>query len=491
MATRLSLVTLKSLRKDIVTPAYERDELSPGIAHFGVGNFHRSHQAVYLDRLFSLGRDLDWAIVGTGVMDSDETIREKLKSQDYLSTVIEQSAITSKARVTGVMIDFLAPSDIPSILAYLSNPDVRIVSLTITEGGYFIDAATGGFDANNPAILADSRSPSSPKTVFGLIVAALKLRWAQGSAPFTVMSCDNIPHNGNAARSAVVGTARLSDPELAEKIEKTVAFPNSMVDRITPATTELECQRVIDEFAIQDAWPVYCEEFSQWILEDKFPSGRPALDQVGVQFVDDVSKYEAAKIRMLNGGHASIAYCASLLDIKFVHDAMEHKLISGFLEKLELGEIMPVVDEPAEMDLNQYLQQILCRFANPNIADTVRRLCYDGFNRQPKFIVPSIRDGLASRVDTSGLALVSALWCRYCFGVTDTGARIEPNDPHWKQLQEVAVRAREKPEAWLAMEAVYADLGQSEIFLNQFSLALTRLWEKGTESVLSSYLSGR
>lgn len=489
MTTRLSAKTLASMQDRAAIPGYDRTRLAAGIVHFGIGNFHRAHQAVYLDDLFNTGNDLDWAIVGAGVLPSDEAMRKKLADQDYLTTVVEQDADRSSARVTAAMIDYLKPSDRPAILARLSDPAIRIVSLTITEGGYFIDPASGRFNPAHPAIAADSASPDEPATVFGLIVAGLRQRREKGIPPFTVMSCDNIPHNGAVTRDAVTGLAALSDPALAKWIEANVAFPNGMVDRITPATGDRERRMLADDFGIDDAWPVFCEGFRQWVLEDRFPAGRPALEKVGVQFVPDVSPYEHMKIRILNGGHAIIAYPAGLMDIRFVHEAMQNPLVRAFLAKVERNEIIPVVPPVPDTDLEDYYRLIERRFANPKIGDTVRRLCLDGSNRQPKFILPTIADRLAKGLGVEGLALESALWCRYCFGTTDSGKEIAPNDPNWDRLQQTAKAARNDPLAWLAMDDIYGDIGRSDRFQTDFAQALKDLWADGTAAMLKRYLA--
>lgn len=489
MGVKLSLTNLDRLPAEITRPAYVRSNLKAGILHFGVGNFHRAHQAVYLDDLFSSGRDRDWAIVGAGVLDAEKPGRKRLMEQDWLTTVVEQDAGHSQARVIGSMVNFIEPGDAEAMIATLADPAIRIVSMTITEGGYFIDPATQKFNANHPDIVADAASPDQPKTVFGLILAGLKARRKAGAPPFTVMCCDNMPHNGHVTSSVLVGLAALSDPELATWIRTNVAFPNSMVDRITPATTDRERAAVRDNFGVEDNWPVSCEPFRQWVLEDKFSSGRPALEAVGVQFVPDVAPFELMKIRILNGGHAAIAYPAGLLDINFVHEAMAHPLIGGYLAKLESSEIIPTVPSVLGTDLNVYFALIEKRFSNPTIRDTIRRLCFDGSNRQPKFIIPSIADRLAAGQSVNGLALVSALWCRYCYGVSDTGKVIEPNDPNWVRLTATARRTKDDPSAWLAMADIYGDVGTSPAFAAAFATALRGLWVNGTHATLSAYIS--
>jgi mannitol 2-dehydrogenase len=371
----------------------------------------------------------------------------------------------------------------------MARPDIRIVSLTVTEGGYFLDA-NGQFDADHPAIRADAATPATPRTVFGMMLAALRQRRAAGLAPFTVMCCDNIPHNGAVTRATLTGLARLSDPALADWIAAEVAFPNAMVDRITPATTDRERAALARDFGVADAWPVFCEDFTQWVLEDHFPQGRPPLEEAGVEFVADVAPWELMKLRILNGGHALIAYPAGLLGIPYVHEAMEHPLIRGFLRKVETEEIIPGVPPVPGTSLQDYFGVIERRFANPRIADTVRRLCLDGSNRQPKFILPAIRAALAGAGPVAGLALGSALWCRYCAAVTDAGEPIAPNDPNWDALVPVAQAARDRPPAWLEQEGIYGDLARDDRFADAFADWLARLWADGTAATLRAYLAG-
>ncbi len=489
MTTKLSAATLDAVSKTASIPQYDRSSLKAGIVHFGVGNFHRAHQAVYLDDLFATGSDHDWALVGAGVRDADEAMRQKLLAQDLLTTVVEQEADASSARVTGSMIGYLQPGDSAAVIAKLSDPAIRIVSLTITEGGYYIDPASQKFDPKHPDIAYDAAHIDAPRTAFGLILAGLLARRAADVQPFTVMSCDNIPGNGHVTENAVIGLAVLFDPALATWVKANVAFPNGMVDRITPATSDRERALLADNFGIEDNWPVFCENFRQWVLEDNFPAGRPALEKVGVQFVADVAPYEHMKIRILNGGHATIAYPAGLMDIHFVHEAMENPLVAAFLKKVENDEIIPIVPPVPDTNLDDYFALCERRFANPKIGDTIRRLALDGSNRQPKFIIPSAADRAVAGQSVTGLALVSALWCRYCFGTTDSGAVIEPNDPSWDRLTAQAKLAKADPKAWLSMSDIYGDLAHNPTFTAAFSHALTTLWSIGTKATLERYLA--
>jgi mannitol 2-dehydrogenase len=492
MAVVLSRAALAGIGGAVAIPSYRSEQLSPGIVHIGVGNFHRAHQAAYLDELFERGLDHDWAIIGTGVRESDAQMGRDLAAQDFLTTVVTQEADRTQARVTGAMIDFIPPGDDEVILQHLADPRTRIVSLTVTEGGYYVDPATQAFDASHPDIVADAADRlARPKTAFGLIAAGLLKRRAAGLPPFTVMSCDNLPGNGHVTADAVTGLVDLIDRSEADWLRQNVAFPNGMVDRITPATSEHERRVLRDEFGIDDRRPVFCEDFRQWVLEDHFPAGRPRLEQVGVQFVADVAPFELMKIRILNGGHAAIAYPAGLLDIHFVHEAMEDPQIARFLSVLLDEEVIPRVPPVSDTDLAAYKRTIERRFANPKIGDTIRRLCLDGSNRQPKFILPTLRDALQAGGPIDGLALVSALWCRYCHGETESGQPIEPNDPSWPRLTLQARQARLAPEAWLAMRDVYGDLADDRRFREAFSLALQGIWQSGTRSSIDGYLASR
>jgi len=492
MSQPLSLATLSALPPAVERPRYRREALRPGILHVGVGNFHRAHQAVYLDDLFNRGRDLDWALVGAGIRPGDRAMRQALQGQDWLTTVVEMEPGAHRARVTGAMVDF-APvgEDGRAIVATLQDPAFRIVSLTVTEGGYCIDPATGAFNPQHPDIVHDAAHLQAPRGVFGVLVAALKARRENGLPPFTIMSCDNIPHNGDVTRDAVAGLARLVDPALEGYVRERVAFPNSMVDRITPATTDAQRAALAERFGIRDGWPVFCEPFRQWVLEDRFCAGRPALEEVGVTFTPDVAAFELMKIRILNGGHAAIAYPAALLGIHFVHDAMADAEVRGFLDKLEAEEIVPVVPPVPGVDLDAYTRLIARRFANPEIGDTIPRLAQDGSNRQPKFILPSTRDRLKAGADVTGLALVSALWCRFCAGTADDGRPVTVDDANAERLTPAALAAKDDPAAFLGLRDIFGDLADAAPFRVRFATALGSLWRDGTRATLRRYVDGQ
>ena len=477
MASDLSFEGLGALSSNVAVPSYDRGSLTAGILHIGVGNFHRAHQAVYMDRLFNMGLDHDWAIVGAGIMPFDAAKRAALSRQDWLTTVVELDPGSLSARVTGAMIDFCETEAGP-IIERLKDPAIRIVSLTVTEGGYFVDAKTGGFDSEHADIQADAKG-GIPKTVFGIMIAGLKARRDAGLAAFTVMSCDNLPENGKVARQAVLGLARLQDSALADWIEAEVALPNGMVDCITPATSPAEIAMVRDTFGIDDAAPVTCEPFRQWVLEDNFPSGRPALEKVGVEFVEDVHAHELMKLRILNGGHAAIAYVGDLLGYEIVSDAMADPAIRGWYAALATREVIPTLHPIPGVSYADYLSSCIERFSNSAVRDTIPRLCFDGSNRQPKFVLPTVRDALAQGLPVEGLALEVALWCLYC-------AKRTPDEIGDERAAALS-GAKGDPATFLAITDVFGDLGENSVFAEAFAKAMAALQADGPRAVIEAY----
>ncbi len=479
---------LHEVPSGVEVPRYNRAQLKPGIVHIGLGNFHRAHQAWYLHRLMQSGEALDWAIVGAGVRATDSVMRDKLLAQDCLTTLIELDPSGSSAEVTGPMIDFLpVDPDNASLIHMMADPCIRIVSLTITEGGYYQDPVTGVFDVGHPDIALDAANPQRPLTAFGAIVAALKLRRANGHGPFTVQSCDNLQGNGDIARAAVCGLARLTDPDLAEWIETEVTFPNAMVDCIVPATGEKEVT-LATALGVQDAAPVTHENFRQWVIEDRFCAGRPAWDKVGVTFTSEVHAYETMKIRLLNAGHQVLANIGEILSVETIADCMGHPQIASLFEKVLKTEIAPFVDPVPGMAAEGYIALISSRFANPKIFDTTRRVAFDGSSRHTGFVLPTVRDALQAGQDVEGLALVEALWARMCEGSREDRTTIAPNDPFWDDLQAAARAARSDPAAWLAQDNIYGDLADAPAFRDAFLKWLPQIWSDGAAATVRRYL---
>jgi mannitol 2-dehydrogenase len=487
-ALPLTNQVLGNLPADVLRPNYDRAALTAGMVHIGLGNFHRGHQAWYLHRLMQQGLALDWAIVGAGVRAGDAAQRDRLAAQDYLTTLIELDPATTKAEVIGSMIDF-APveADNAALIAQMSQPEIRIVALTVTEGGYYIDPATKGFDASHADIIHDAQNPTAPVTAFGAMIAALKLRHASDRGPFTCMSCDNLQGNGAILRQTVVSLARLSDPAFADWIDQNCSFPNSMVDCIVPATGPKELE-LVRSLGIDDASPVTHENFRQWVIEDDFCAGRPDWDKVGATFTDDVHDFEVMKIRILNGGHQILANAGELLSIETIAGCMANDAISALFERVARHEILPHVAPVSGMTPKDYITLIKTRFANPRIVDTTRRVAFDGASRHPGFLIPSIRDGLDAGTPVSGLALVEALWARMCAGQREDGSDIAPNDPFWDALQDAAIKAKATPAVWLRQSQYYGDLADNPRLAEPFEKWLKLIWQDGTQAAIEAYL---
>ena len=483
----LSQAMLHRLPEKVRRPTYDRASLSPGIVHIGLGNFHRAHQAWYLHRLMDSGLAQDWAIIGAGVRPTDAEMRKKLLAQDCLTTLIELDPAHKLAEIVGSMIDFIkVEGGNAALINRMAEPDIRIVSLTVTEGGYYIDTVSKAFDSNHPDIAHDAANPDTPRTAFGAIVAALRLRRARGLGPFSCLSCDNLQSNGAILRQAVVTLARLQDPDLADWINAECSFPNAMVDCIVPATGPDEIA-LAEGFGVRDAAPVAHEPFRQWVIEDRFCAGRPDWAQVGVQFTNDVHGYEAQKLRILNAGHQVIGNVAEIMGIGTVAEAMTHPQINALFHKVQMTEIVPHVVPVPGMTPEQYVDLIAQRFSNPSIHDTIRRVAFDGSSRHPGFVLPSLRDALATGGPLDGLALVEAFWARMCAGTREDGSAIVPNDPHWSSLTEIARHARERPMAWLEQQQIYGDLGKQVAFRDIFANWLEMIWSQGSAAALRTY----
>lgn len=487
---KLSNSTLDTLPENILRPTYDRQEVKPGIIHIGVGNFHRAHLSWYQHRLMQLGHGLDWAIIGAGIRPYDAIMRNKLLKQDCMTTLIELDPLSRSAEVVGSMIDYLPIEEgNTSLIRRMAEPEIRIVSMTVTEGGYYIDPATNTFDSKHPDIIHDVEHPERPKTVFGIIIAALRMRQDAGLPPFTGLSCDNLQGNGNTLRNTILQLARASDPDLAIWINDNCSFPNSMVDCIVPATGPKE-MALAQELGIDDQVPVTHENFRQWVVEDDFCAGRPAWEKVGVTFSDVVHDYELMKIRTLNAGHQIIAAPAEILGIKTIAESMGHPAISQLFRKIANTEIVPHIRSVPGMSPETYVEVIFERFSNPRIIDTTRRVAFDGATRHPAFLFPTIRDALEAGTPIEGLALVEAAWARMCQGNREDGSRIEPNDPRWGELQARAQAARSDPSAWTSMRTIYGDLADEPRFTEAFGNWLGIICDRGIEVAIEQYCVG-
>ncbi|GAA6524779.1 mannitol dehydrogenase family protein [Intrasporangium sp. DVR] len=487
-AVPLSATTLGTLPPEASPAAYDRSSITASIVHFGVGGFHRAHEAMYLDRLMRDGRALEWGICGVGALPQDQRVVDTLTAQDGLYTlVVKHPDGHREPRVIGSIVEMIfAPDDPQAVVDRLADARTRIVSLTITEGGYLVNQVTGEFDVDDPAIQADLTEGAVPRTVFGYIVAALAARRAAGEKPFTVMSCDNLPGNGDVARRMMTAFARLKDPGLADWMDEHVAFPNSMVDRITPVTAPEDVERLADEFGIADGWPVVCEPFTQWVLEDHFTDGRPPLEDAGVQLVDDVVPYELMKLRLLNASHQALCYLGYLSGYRYAHEVCQDPLFVEFLLGYMEREGSPTLPDVPGVDLDAYRHQLIERFANPEVRDTLARLCAESSDRIPKWLVPVINRNLETGGEIERSALVVASWARYAEGIDEQGAPIEVVDRIRDRVMAAAARQSEDTLAFIRDPDLFGRLSQDPRFTEAYAAGLDSLHAKGARATLEA-----
>ncbi|MGY1671492.1 mannitol dehydrogenase family protein [Geodermatophilus sp. SYSU D00710] len=486
---RLDATTLSRLSASVRIPRYERPAVRTGIVHLGVGGFHRSHQAVYVDDLLTAGHR-DWGICGVGVLPSDRRMAEVMAAQDRLYTlVVKHPDGYLDARVVGSLADYLlAPDDPDAVVEAMAAPGTRIVSLTVTEGGYNTSPDTGAFDATAPAVVADLRPGAPPRTVFALVTEALVRRRERGVAPFAVVSCDNIPGNGHLARASFAAFAALRDPALGEWVAAEVPFPDSMVDRITPVTTDADRAQLTAATGVEDAWPVVCEPWTQWVLEDSFPGGRPPLEDVGVQLVADVAPYETMKLRLLNAGHQVLAHLGRLAGHEHVHDACQDPLFRALLLGYLDEEATPTLPPVPGIDLRRYRSDLVGRFANPAVRDTLTRICENASDRVPQFLLPVLRDDLAAGREIRRSVAVLAGWARTAEGADDAGRPIELSDPRRDAL---LARARDPdPLAFLRETDVFGDLADDPRVAAAFVETLTSLRQRGVRATVEDLVRG-
>lgn len=473
-AIPLSGSTLAALPDAVRRPAYDRAAADSGVVHLGVGAFHRSHQAVYFDRLLGLGH-ADWGITGVGVLPADRPLHAALRSQDGLYTVVLKAPDGSiEPSVVGSLVGLLLLEDDPeTVLTAMAAPATRLVTMTITEGGYSTDKSTGLFRLDD-ALAADLTSPH-PRTAFGLLAEALRRRRAAGTPPFTVVSCDNVEGNGDLTRQTLLEFARLQEAHtgdgLADWIGDSVAFPNSMVDRITPATTDEDRRRLTAETGVADQWPVVAEPYLQWVLEDRFGEVRPPLDEVGVQLVDDVRPYELMKLRLLNASHQVMSYLGYLAGHRRVDAVMADPLFAELVERYMRLEATPTLPPVPDTDLADYRRILLERFANPAVSDTLARNCAEGSERIATFVLPVIREQLASGGPFDLAVLAVAAWARYAEGVDEEGDPIAVVDARSDRLAPLLRRRHEDPLAVLTFDEVFGDLADDERFRRSYSRA--------------------
>ncbi|WP_426110797.1 mannitol dehydrogenase family protein [Pseudomonas sp. DSP3-2-2] len=490
---KLNKQNLSQLGETIALPAYSPVATRQGIAHIGVGGFHRAHQAFYTDALMNTGEGHDWSICGIGLRPEDRTVHDALVDQDFLYTLYELGDTPdTETRVIGAISGMLLAEDgIQALIDKLASPQIRIVSLTITEGGYCIDDSNGEFMAHLPQIQYDLANPEQPKTVFGLLCAALGKRRASGTPAFTVMSCDNLPHNGAVARKALLAFAALRDADLHDWIAEQVSFPNAMVDRITPMTSSAHRLQLADDKGIDDAWPVVCEPFVQWVLEDKFVDGRPAWEKVGVQFTDDVTPYEEMKIKLLNGSHLALTYLGALKGYRFVHETMNDPLFVQYIRTYMDLDVTPQLASVPGIDLEGYKDTLIERFSNQAIADQLERVCSDGSSKFPKFTVPTINRLILDQGNLERASLVVAAWAVYLQrSEGENGVPYAVVDPRAEFCKALVADDVLITQRLLDVEEIFGNaIPQSAEFVAAFEHNLNCLKELGVSKTLENLLA--
>lgn len=468
--TALNQSNLAQLEQHIALPKYDRSQVKTGIVHIGVGGFHRSHEAYYTDLLLEQTGSTEWGICGIGLREGDRKIAQVLEQQDYLySLVVKHPNGKVENRVIGSILDFiLAPDEPQAVIDKMAHADTKIVSLTITEGGYNFLPATGEFDFSNPDVQHDLNHPEKPITVFGYLTAALSKRRELGLPAFTIQSCDNIQHNGNMTRKMLLAFAERQNSDLAAWIANDVQFPNAMVDRITPVTTLADIQ-TLAESGIEDQWPVVCEPFTQWVIEDQFSNGRPAWEDVGAQFVSDVTPYETMKIRLLNAGHSVLGLLGSIHGHDTIDTCIADPLFASYLRQFMDEEATPVLAPVEGIDLSQYKDTLIERFGNPNVKDNLARICLESSSKLPKFLISTIHENLASGGNTRLATLVIAAWCFYSDkGVNQFGTPLEIVDDMKDTLHKAASLTEQDALSFLRVTDIFGNLVDNHTFHARF-----------------------
>ncbi|WP_411831071.1 mannitol dehydrogenase family protein [Mariniflexile sp. AS56] len=483
---KLNSENLSQLNGEVSVPRYDRTKVKAGILHIGIGGFHRAHEAFYTDELLNKNSDTNWGICGVALLNFDQKIFQTLKDQHGLYTLIVKELDGSLTKtVIGSIVDYLfAPENPTAVIERIANPDIKIITLTITEGGYNYNEATGEFEIDNPAIQQDLKNPNSPKTVFGYLTQGLKLRKENNVSGCTIQSCDNIQGNGHVTKKMLLSYVKHAEPELVSWIESHVSFPNSMVDRITPATVPADIEALKETSGIEDAWPVVCEPFKQWVIEDDFIAGRPAWEEVGAQFVEDVVPYEKMKLSLLNAGHSVLGILGTLIGYSTIDEVVNDEAVNHFLGAYMEHEVIPTLGELKGVDLNEYKQSLLERFGNIYIKDQVDRICSESSAKIPKFILPTVQGQLQGNGVIELAAFVMAAWAIYSLGVDENGAKIQVRDAMEDVLHEKAVAAKANPKLFLEIESIFGNLSESEPFVAAYTKAYQDIKQFGVKKCI-------
>ncbi|WP_147676052.1 mannitol dehydrogenase family protein [Algibacter pacificus] len=483
---KLNNLNLSKIEAEVAIPKYNRDNIKTGIVHVGIGGFHRSHEAFYTDQLLHDESITDWGICGVALLDFDTKIYQTLKAQDGLYTLVVKELDGSLTkRVVGSIVEVLyAPENPLKVVEKMASSSVKIISLTITEGGYNYDEATGEFNFENPLIQHDLDNPEAPKTIFGYLTQALKLRKENGLQGVTIQSCDNIQGNGHMTEKMLLSYVKVAEPELVSWIDEHVSFPNAMVDRITPATSPVDISNLKETSGIDDAWPVVCEPFKQWVIEDDFKAGRPAWEQVGAQFVENVEPYEKMKLQLLNAGHSVLGILGALIGYDTIDEAANNPSINAFLRAYMGTEVTPVLNDLKGVNLESYEVSLLQRFGNVYIKDQIDRICSESSAKFPIFILPTVNAQLKSNNHIEHAAFVTAAWAIYSLGEDKNGKALNIKDAMKPILKEKAIASKDNPTAFLDIESIFGKLKDSKLFTEAFTCAYKDIVKNGIEKCI-------
>lgn len=485
---RLSDRTLGAVAPGVRRPAYDRTAVTPGIVHLGVGAFHRAHQAAVTDDCLAAG-ELNWGITAASLR--SPATRDALAPQDGLYTLALR-ADTEELRVVGSIGRVLvAPENPATLLDAMTTAATRIVSLTITEKGYGVDAS-GTLKQGDPDIAHDLADPQAPRTALGFVVEALARRRAAGLAPFTVLSCDNLAHNGRVLHRALTEYATARDAGLGAYVADRVSCPSAMVDRIVPATTAADRAAISSRLGVRDAWPVLAEPFFQWVIEDRFPKGRPGWERSGAEFTADVAPFEAMKLRLLNGAHTTLAAMGRLAGYDTVAGAMADPVIRAFV-RAYWDQVGPTV--PVHIDVAAYTARLTVRFDNVALQHKLAQIATDASQKVPQRILQPLRDLRARQMPQGAVVLAVAAWLRSCDGVDDAGAALTMVDPvlaGWVGRPMAAMPADQAVRRWLGHGPVFGtDLARDHGFAADLSVALAALRGRGVGAVVQDWLASR
>ena len=480
---KLNSENLSAISERISIPKYDRSKLKTGIVHVGIGGFHRAHEAFYTDQLLHNQNITDWGICGVALLDFDTKIYNTLKEQDGLYTlIIKELDGTHKKQVIGSIVEYLfAPEDPMKVIEKMASPEVKIITLTITEGGYNYNEATKDFDFNNSLIQHDLKNIFTPKTIFGYLTQALKLRKERGLKGCTIQSCDNIQGNGHMTKRMLLSYVKIAEPNLVKWIETNVSFPNAMVDRITPATSESDILTLKETSGVDDAWPVVCEPFKQWVIEDDFIEGRPAWETVGAQFVANVEPYEKMKLSLLNAGHSVLGILGALIGYSTIDEAVHNENIKTFLNNYMNIEVTPVLGDLEGINLNDYKTSLLERFGNMNIKDQIDRICSESSAKFPIFILPTVNSQLKKNGSIKMAAFMVAAWAIYSLGKDENGKVLNIKDALKLILDIKANAAKENPKTFLEIDSIFGNLIDATPFVDAYTLAYKNITTNGVE----------